>query len=488
MSVRAAAALAAGMGIGRFAYTPILPLMTAQAGLSAASAASLATANYLGYFVGALATVVRAPSLLANRVALVLLVATLAGMPLTHSMAVWFALRLVAGVASAVVFVAAVNARPGWGMSGVGLGIALAGLVVLGLGQWQAAWWVAAGLAAVLGVAAWGLRPEPPKASGVAEAPKASDPPETSSSMVLRRLVNGVRGSWQAARRAAAGLAAMLGLAVWGRRPEASTVPGAAEPPEMSSSMVLRRLRGSWQAAWRMATGLAAALGVATWRLRPEAPKASDLAEAPKVSDLPETIGVGTRRPLGAGKSASIRGPRRAFGFLFAAYSLEGVGYIIAATFLVAAISGPHGTSAWVLVGLSAALSPVLIKPRRHALPAALAVQAAGIALAALAPGSALLATLLFGGTFIGIAATALKQGADLGIPNAAAILTAGYSAGQIVGPLLAAPLLATGYDQALLLAAAIVAAAAVTALAPPSRRLAVSRRPRRTAPGAPAG
>lgn len=40
-----AAALAASMGVGRFVYTPILPLMTAQAGLTAAAGASLATAN-----------------------------------------------------------------------------------------------------------------------------------------------------------------------------------------------------------------------------------------------------------------------------------------------------------------------------------------------------------------------------------------------------------------------------------------------------------
>lgn len=37
-AVQAAAALAASMGIGRFVYTPILPLMHTQAGLSARSA------------------------------------------------------------------------------------------------------------------------------------------------------------------------------------------------------------------------------------------------------------------------------------------------------------------------------------------------------------------------------------------------------------------------------------------------------------------
>lgn len=345
MSARqAAAALAASMGIGRFVYTPILPLMTSGAGLSATSAASLATANYMGYFVGAVATIVRAPSRLTNRVSLVLLVITLAGMPLAHSMAAWFVLRLLAGVASAVVFVAAVNAGPGWGLSGVGAGIALSGLIVLVHAQWKFAWWAAA-LAAVLTILAWQLEPRRQK------------------------------------------------------------------PPQVT----------------------------------------------------------GTRR--------------KGFGALFTSYSLEGVGYVIAGTFLVAAISGPLGSSAWILVGVAAAPS-VTIK-RRIPLAVILGVQAAGIALPALigATTAALLSVVLFGGTFLLVAAESFKTGAELGLPRAAAVLTTGYSAGRIIGPLLATPLLHNGYHHALLLAAGIVAAAALTALALPSRRQAGARTPPRRTP-----
>jgi MFS family permease len=151
---QAAAALAAGMGVGRFVYTPILPLMHAQAGLSAG--ANLATANFAGYLIGALAGtfasgLIRSPAVL--RGSLLVLTATLATMPFTLSTTVWITLRLLAGFTSALIFVIAASSLlshlrehpghlPGWAFGGVGAGIALSGVLVLVLrsvADWQAA-------------------------------------------------------------------------------------------------------------------------------------------------------------------------------------------------------------------------------------------------------------------------------------------------------------------------------------------------------------
>src|SRR5512134_1335285 len=53
--------LAAAMGIGRFAFTPLLPLMQAHEGLTLTQGGWLAGANYLGYLLGALACAARPP-------------------------------------------------------------------------------------------------------------------------------------------------------------------------------------------------------------------------------------------------------------------------------------------------------------------------------------------------------------------------------------------------------------------------------------------
>jgi len=51
-----------------------------------------------------------------------------------------------------------------------------------------------------------------------------------------------------------------------------------------------------------------------------------------------------------------------------------------------------------------------------------------------------------------------------LRVPCSVAILTTGYGTGQILGPLVVAPLLNNGYHQALLVGAGIVALAAIAA------------------------
>lgn len=186
-------------------------------------------------------------------------------------------------------------------------------------------------------------------------------------------------------------------------------------------------------------------------------------------------VGCAELRPQGAGQGATL--PRHGrFARLVAAYGLEGFGYIITGTFLVAAarttFDSGGAASVWILAGCAAIPSAYLwsLAARRHGAlrPLILAhgLQAVGIALPVFFPQPAgvILGALLFGATFMGIVGLALSLGGNM-LPAARGrvigLMTGVYGIGQIIGPSLAGLLAArTGsFDLSLLIAAAAVCA-----------------------------
>ncbi len=136
--------LAVAMGVGRFAFTPLFPLMVRDGLLDSETGALLAACNYLGYLLGALSTArTRAKPGTLLAFGLVGTVVVTASVGWTSSVSTWAILRFVAGVASAWTLVA----TTAWGLSwlaslgrpqlagiifaGVGLGIAAAGVFCL---------------------------------------------------------------------------------------------------------------------------------------------------------------------------------------------------------------------------------------------------------------------------------------------------------------------------------------------------------------------
>ncbi len=353
--------LIVAMGIGRFAFTPILPLMQRDLGMTNSLAGWLAGLNYFGYLSGAVACAVW-PRILHCRIvtggSLLAIIAATFFMGSTFSVSWWGFMRLVAGAASSILFIviSAEVARTlarynfshwiGFLYVGVGLGIALSGLLV----------------------------------------------------------------------------------------PRLDVIAG-------------------WDGAWYGMGVLALLLTIAGLYLG----RSRELVEPDTMKTVPRT------KPL------------QAVYLLAGAYFFEGFGYIVTATFIVAIIATTPGLEtiapySWVAVGFAAAPATVFwpwLARRigtRNALLLAYIVQAAGILVSAGAEsvGEVLFSAVTFGGTFMGIVAVTLAEGnrrmpADGGL--AAAFLTACFSVGQILGPVVAGTLadIQAGFTVPLLLAAASV-------------------------------
>ena len=159
-------------GLGRFIFTPLLPLLVGDGQLTTSQGASLATWNYIGYLIGALIAIRwHQPAQIARTVpaALALHCLTLLGLALTDRTTGISVLRLGNGMSNGLIFVMVpalvmewLAARQRINLSGliylgVGAGLLVSGVLANppGFAQTAAArWWPAALLS--LPLALWG--------------------------------------------------------------------------------------------------------------------------------------------------------------------------------------------------------------------------------------------------------------------------------------------------------------------------------------------
>ncbi|WP_082146996.1 YbfB/YjiJ family MFS transporter [Rubeoparvulum massiliense] len=355
--------LAIVMGISRFAYTPLLPLMQESSGLTDAMAGFLASSNYLGYLLGALAAGWIAPAhrLPTLRLYLVLNILSTFVMGCVEEYWIWFAIRFLAGLTSGLVFVLA-------------------------------------------------------------------------SSMVLDHLVDIGRTTWSGLFYGGTGLGILI--------------TGLLVP--------VLQVRFFWSGTWigfGIISFITSSLVFYWLRVVPDANNKS-------TSPIP---------PLQANAHKS---KRWLLPWLLLAYGLEGFGYIISGTFLVALIQTIPTLSfnpafSWALVGLAAIPSCYLwALVAKHwgnlkALVAAYLLQIIGVLLPILAVNATgiLLGSALFGATFMGITTLSMAEARSIAPGKSNQIIgyfTAFYGVGQLLGPAIAGLFITQSgsYTSSLILAA----------------------------------
>jgi predicted MFS family arabinose efflux permease len=162
------AAMTAALGIGRFVYTPILPAMLGALGWSKSDAGLIASANFLGYFVGAL--LAGLPFVMLRPrfwllTALAISAVSTGAMAVPSDIASFAGLRFIGGVASAFVIVCASTlvlerlSRSGRAplsaihFAGVGFGIVVSAVAVSAMSASGAGWrslWIGSGSISML--------------------------------------------------------------------------------------------------------------------------------------------------------------------------------------------------------------------------------------------------------------------------------------------------------------------------------------------------
>ncbi|MES9875680.1 MAG: YbfB/YjiJ family MFS transporter [Candidatus Sedimenticola sp. PURPLELP] len=191
------------LGIARFAYTPLLPVMQGQTWLDDAGGGWLATFNYMGYMTGALIAASVSDLVLKDRLyrgGLVVAVLSTALMAFTDDLLLWGILRFVAGLSSAAGLLIGSGLILNWlirhqyrrelgiHFSGLGLGIVLTAVAVewmISRYDWSEQWLIFSLIGVVLMVPAWRWLPRPDTSPIVHDGKQIHDTPPARNWLLL---------------------------------------------------------------------------------------------------------------------------------------------------------------------------------------------------------------------------------------------------------------------------------------------------------------
>lgn len=183
------------MGVARFSYTPLLPLMQQQAGLGVAEAGWLAAINYAGYLSGAVIASLISDLVLKDRlyrIGLILAILSTVVMGMSTDVVVWALSRFVAGLSSAAGMLLGTGLILNWlirhhhrselgiHFSGIGLGIAVCAAAVALMTQWldwREQWFAFTAIACLLLVPALRWLPPPDRSGLTKSGQKMEDRP-----------------------------------------------------------------------------------------------------------------------------------------------------------------------------------------------------------------------------------------------------------------------------------------------------------------------
>ena len=187
--------LVLALGVARFAYTPLLPVMQEQAGLGVAEAGSLAAINYAGYLTGALIAAMISDLVLKDRlyrIGLMVAVLSTVMMGMSTEVWVWAVSRFVAGLSSAAAMLLGTGLILNWlirhnhrselgiHFAGIGLGIAGCAAAVAVMSpwlDWRAQWYALTAIGCVLLVPALGWLPAPDRSTTTRTGQQMVDAP-----------------------------------------------------------------------------------------------------------------------------------------------------------------------------------------------------------------------------------------------------------------------------------------------------------------------